>query len=299
MAKEKKKKGGGEEHGGGGMERWLLSYADFITLLMVFFVVLYAMSKVDVQKYAAMANSLSVVLTGQSASVLNTQGPSVVPGMSGQQVKEGPGENSANQAQLEEVKKVIGEFIKDQDKDAAKAQQAGNTTVTKLSDSIIIYEQERGLVISFKDTLLFASGSDELAPRAKTIINGVGVALRKIPNYIRVEGHTDNLPINSGRFASNWELSVLRAANVVHVLGESTGIEASRLSIVGYGEYRPLVPNEDNLTRAMNRRVDIVILKQKYDYFEPPKTADQSTDQSSANLTGNAAVQNTGAQKNT
>ncbi len=281
MAKSKKKKHEGGEEGGGGMERWLISYADFITLLMVFFVVLYAMSKVDTAKYQAMANSLSVVLAGQSSSVLNTQGPSIVPGISGQQVKESPGDMSANQAQLEEVKKLVGEFIKNQDQEAAKAQQAGNTNVTKLSDSIIIYEQERGLVISFKDTLLFASGSDELTPRAKNIISGVGAALNKIPNYIRVEGHTDNLPISNSRFSSNWELSVLRASNVVHVLGESAGIEPSRLSIVGYGEYRPLVPNEDNLTRAMNRRVDVVILKQKYDYFEPPKNVDSPSTQKS------------------
>lgn len=277
MARDKKKKHEGGEEGGGGMERWLISYADFITLLMVFFVVMYAMSKVDIAKYAAMANSLSVVLKGQSSSVLNSMGPSFVPGMSGQQTNQGQSDNSANQAQLEEVKKVVNEFIKKQDQEAARVQQAGNTNVTKLSDSIIIYEQERGLVISFKDTLLFASGSDELTPRARNIIGGVGAALKKIPNYIRVEGHTDNLPISNSRFPSNWELSVLRASNVVHVLSDSAGIEPSRLSIVGYGEYRPLVSNEDNLTRAMNRRVDIVILKQKYDYFEPPKNTGNGT----------------------
>lgn len=273
MAKKKKK--GGEGEGEGGMERWLISYADFITLLMVFFVVMYAMSKVDVQKYAAMANSLSVVLTGKSASVLDTAGPSVVPGVSGAQVKQGTAEMAANQAQLEEVKKVISDFIKNQDQEAAKAQKAGNTDVIKLSDNIIIYEQERGLVISFKDTLLFASGSDELTPRAKNIIAGVGNALVKLSNYIRVEGHTDNLPISNGRFASNWELSAARASNVLHVLEGS--IPADRLSVVGYGQYRPLVPNDDVLSRAMNRRVDIVILKQKYDYFEPPKMGEPTS----------------------
>lgn len=276
MAGSKKKKKGGEGEGEGGMERWLLSYADFITLLMVFFVIMYAMSKVDVQKYSAMANSLSVVLTGKSPSVLETAGPSVVPGVSGAQLKQGTAEMAANQAQLEEVRQVISDFIKNQDQEAAKSQNAGNTDVIKLSDNIIIYEQERGLVISFKDTLLFASGSDELTPRAKTIIAGVGNALIKLSNYIRVEGHTDDLPINNGRFASNWELSAMRAANVVHVLNETAGIPSNRLSIVGYGQHRPLVPNEDALSRAMNRRVDIVILKQKYDYFEPPKISESS-----------------------
>ena len=109
-----------------------------------------------------------------------------------------------------------------------------------------------------------------MTPQARSIIRQVGEALKDLPNYIRVEGHTDNLPIHTARFPSNWELSVLRASNVVHVLHDEGGIPPDRLSIIGYGEYRPLVPNEDDLSRAMNRRVDIVILKQKYDYFEPP-----------------------------
>jgi chemotaxis protein MotB len=90
-----------------------------------------------------------------------------------------------------------------------------------------------------------------------------------------VEGHTDDLPINTGKFPSNWELSALRASNVVHVLCEDAGIPAERLSIIGYGEYRPLVANEDKISRAMNRRVDIVILKKKYDYFEPAVSQSQ------------------------
>lgn len=265
MAKRKKNKGGGEE-GGGGMERWLLSYADFITLLMVFFIVMYAMSKVDINKYSAMANSLSVVLTGQTA-LLDAPGPSLAQGVSTPPRPEGQA-NSANQTQLEEVKKQIEEFIKAQEaENSSKA--GGETSSTKLSDYISIMEQERGLVISFKDTLLFPSSSDVLTAQATQIIKQVGLALSNIPNYIRVEGHTDNLPISTARFPSNWELSVLRATNVVHVLHEQSGIGPDRLSVIGYGEYRPLVPNEDIKSQAMNRRVDIVILKKKYDYFEP------------------------------
>lgn len=265
-SRRKKDKEGGEE-GGGGMERWLLSYADFITLLMVFFIVMYAMSKVDVEKYSAMANSLSVVLKGQAMSVLDAQGPSLVQGISGQQKTEGPGPTPARQGELQEIKKQIQEFIKAEEMQTSN-KDTGQTS-TKLSDYINIIEQERGLVISFKDNLLFASGSDELTLQAKMIIRQVGLSLVGIPNYIRVEGHTDNRPINTGKFPSNWELSVLRASNVVHILQSDAGIAPSRLSIIGYGEYRPLVANEDNMSQAMNRRVDIVILKKKYDYFEP------------------------------
>ncbi|MDD2585907.1 MAG: flagellar motor protein MotB [Syntrophomonadaceae bacterium] len=268
MARRRKKK---QESGEGGQERWLITYADLITLLMIFFVLMYTMSQVDARKYAAVANSLSVVLTGEAMSVLETQGPSLVDGISGQLLPEGPGAVPDNQGQLDEVKRMIAEFIKVEDLEASQAQAAGSTAIAKLSDYIVVYEQERGLVISFKDTLLFESGSDKLTPRAQNIIKQVGGALLGIPNYIRVEGHTDNLPINTGKFPSNWELSVLRASNVVHVLQEQASVPAERLSIIGYGEYRPLAPNDDALSRSMNRRVDIVILKKKYDYFEPPR----------------------------
>ena len=268
MARRRKKK---QESGEGGSERWLITYADLITLLMIFFVLMYTMSQVDARKYAAVANSISVVLKGEAMSVLETQGPSLVDGISGQLLPEGPGTVPDNQGQLDEVKRMIAEFIKVEDLEASQAQAAGSTAIAKLSDYIVVYEQERGLVISFKDTLLFESGSDKLTPRAQNIIKQVGGALLGIPNYIRVEGHTDNLPINTGKFPSNWELSVLRASNVVHVLQEQANVPAERLSIIGYGEYRPLAPNDDALSRSMNRRVDIVILKKKYDYFEPPR----------------------------
>lgn len=266
MSRRRKKQ---EPENEGGMERWLITYADLITLLMIFFILMYTMSQVDARKYAAVANSLSVVLTGQALSVLETQGPSLVEGISGQQMPEGPGAAPAQQGELDEVKRMIAEFIKTKDMEANQEASQGNAAVTKLSDHIIVYEQERGLVISFKDTLLFASASDQLTPRAQQIIQEVGKSLVGLPNYIRVEGHTDDVPINTSKFPSNWELSALRASNVVHVLNEDVDIPAERLSIIGYGEYRPLVANEDTVSRSMNRRVDIVILKKKYDYFEP------------------------------
>ena len=251
----------------GGMERWLITYSDLITLLMIFFILMYTMSQVDAKKYAAVANSLSMVLTGEALSVLDAAGPSLVDGLSGQELPETPGSITAQQGQLEDVKKQIQEFIR-----AESLKEKGEATggvSRRLGDYIIIMQQERGLVISIRDTVLFASGSDQLTPQAREIIKEVGTALVKIPNYIRVEGHTDNLPINTNRFPSNWELSVLRASNVVHVLQHDAGISPGRLSISGYGEYRPLVPNEDTDGRSVNRRVDIVILKQQYNYFEP------------------------------
>jgi chemotaxis protein MotB len=255
-----------------GMERWLLSYADFITLLMVFFILMYSLSKVDLEKYNAIANSLSVVLTGSSISPEDTKSSSITQGESAQNLSEKMNDELINQEQLEAVKKQIQDFI-DSDELNNISQTAGDTS-NKLGDNIEVIEQERGLVISIKDTLLFPSGSDELNPQARIIMKQLGSALTNIPNYIRVEGHTDNLQINTGKFPSNWELSVLRASTVVHVLQDEAGISPERLSITGYGEYRPKVPNINAANQSKNRRVDVVILKKKYDDFEP-STAQQ------------------------
>lgn len=250
-------------------ERWLLTYSDLITLLMVFFVVMFAISNVNAQKMQAVANSLSQVLTGKSPEILDTMGPSVIEGQAG--VKIQGASKDPGQGELETVRQQVAEYIKKQE------------ILSKgLSENVVILQQERGLVISLKDTLLFSSGSAVLTPQAREIIYAVGKTLTSIPNYVRVEGHTDNLPIHTAQFPSNWELSVLRATNVAHVLIEQSGLDPERVSASGYGEYRPLVPNTDAHSRSMNRRVDIVILKQKYDYFEPPKTETTTTEKTSA-----------------
>lgn len=276
----RRKKKGGHDEGDGGQDRWLITYSDLITLLLIFFILMYTMSQVNAQKYSAVANSLSMVLTGQAMSVLDTQGPSLIEGLSGKDTPQN--QDSAEQAQLEEVKKLVAEFIQAKDQEAEHG--TTNNQAIRLSEHIIVYEQERGLVISFKDALLFPSGSDQLTALARDIIAELGQTLVLLPNYIRVEGHTDDLPIKTNRFASNWELSVLRAATVVHVLSEAAHIPSERLAIIGYGQYRPLVPNESDAYRAMNRRVDIVILKKKYDYFEPPSLQEGVP-------SGNAAMQ--------
>lgn len=248
-----------------GMERWLLSYSDFITLLMVFFIMLYALSKVDVDKYNALAQSLSVVLTGSSIQEMKTPGPSLAPGVAGEQNLKQAQEILEAVGQLAEVQKQIDQFIQTDQNEVAGITMGESST--KLADYIDIIQQERGLVISIKDTLLFPSGSDELNPQARLVIIKLGTALQQIPNQLRVEGHTDDLSINTERFPSNWELSIARATTVLHVLQRDVGIQAQRLSVVGYGEFNPLVPNTNAANRSKNRRVDIVILKQKYAEF--------------------------------
>jgi chemotaxis protein MotB len=138
--------------------------------------------------------------------------------------------------------------------------------LNQLADYIDIIQQERGLVISIKDTLLFPSGSDELNPQARLVIIKLGTALQQIPNQLRVEGHTDDLSINTERFPSNWELSIARATTVLHVLQRVSDPSATSFR-GGYGEFNPLVPIRMPPIVLKTRRVDIVILKQKYAEF--------------------------------
>ncbi|HUX47169.1 MAG TPA: flagellar motor protein MotB [Desulfosporosinus sp.] len=247
-------------------ERWLLTYSDLITLLMIFFVVLYSMSKVDVQKFQAVAESLNRALSGGTPAKIELStsptGPAVI--LPGSQYK---ATNPATRATNINASQENGDIEK-MSIDAIKAKldkfAADNGIQTKLITSI----EERGLVVSIQETLLFESGSAEITARARDILEKITTVLASAPNQIKVEGHTDNLPIHTPQFASNWELSVIRSTNVVQIL-QRDGITPDRLSATGYGEYRPLSSNDTDAGRAKNRRIDLVILRSKYDVTEP------------------------------
>lgn len=248
-------------------ERWLLTYSDLITLLMIFFVVMYSMSKVDADKFQAVAESLSAALGGGTPAKMeiatSPSGPSFVESFntapkttepkdtSAQNQNAGAGNTDTENMTIEGIKQKLDKFAAD------------NGIQTKLISSI----EERGLVISIQDTLLFESGSADITPKAREVLEKIINVLAAAPNYIKVEGHTDNLPINTARFPSNWELSVLRATNVVHIMQGK--IATDRLSATGYGEYRPIAKNDTEAGRNLNRRVDLVILRSKFDATEP------------------------------
>ena len=227
-------------------ERWLLSYADFITLLMIFFIILYSMSAVDSKKYAQLAGSLNVSLNG-GEGVLNQS--IVMENVKSNDILE-------EKRKLEAVKKKIEEYLK----------------ANNLDKAVKLDLEERGLVISLKDTVLFDTGRAEILPDSMLKLIEIGNTLTSIDNYIRIEGHTDNIPINTRIYKSNWDLSVLRATNVVHLLINSSHIHPQRLSAIGYGEFRPLSDNSTPEGRSSNRRVDIVIIKNKYNETENNKT---------------------------
>lgn len=248
-------------------ERWLLTYSDLITLLMIFFVVMYSMSQVDANKFKAVAQSLNSALGGATPAKMEIStsptGPSFLESSNApskpSQTKDASEQNQNAGAGNVDTENMTIEAIKQKlDKFAAD-----NGIQTKLISSI----EERGLVISIQDTLLFESGSSDITPKAKEILDKIINVLAAAPNYVKVEGHTDNLPINTARFPSNWELSVLRATNVVHIM--QGRIATDRLSATGYGEYRPIAKNDSEAGRNLNRRVDLVILRSRYDLTEP------------------------------
>lgn len=232
MAKRKS-----ESHRKPNHERWLITYADLITLLMVFFIVMYAMSNVNAQKYQALASSLKSGFNQNSGTnmITNYKGESILNAMD-KKIKE-------DQA-LKEVQKKVMEYAKK----------------NNLDESIRLTLNERGLVISMIDNVLFNSGEAQLTIQARSILDHVVNIIDVLPNNILVEGHTDNVPISTERFPSNWELSTSRATEVVEFLVHRN-ISPRRLSAAGYSEYHPVVPNDSDENRALNRRVDIVILR--------------------------------------
>jgi len=235
-------------------ERWLLTYSDLITLLMIFFVVMYALSSLNARKFQAVAISLSKAMGG-GQSVMNEPGASFVPGVTGSILvnEEEAALDTEETSNLERIRKELQDYIDE----------------NGLNGKVTVNLEERGVVLSFQDVALFPLGSAQLTPDAKNLIVAIGQILKKAPHYLRVEGHTDDLPINTARFPSNWELSVARSTSVVQELINELKLTPELLSAAGYGEFRPKVPNETANSRQQNRRVDIVVLKSKYETAEP------------------------------
>jgi chemotaxis protein MotB len=228
-------------------ERWLVSYADFITLMFAFFTVLYASSTVDARKLASVVDSMQHVFAGEGAPPLT--GPPVE-----QHIVPPPLEPPG--ADLVVVRDALR-------KDLASEIEAGR---------VALEPDARGLVVSIQESGSFTTGSADLPPAAQQLIGHVADRLRALPNAIRVEGHTDDVPIQTSKYASNWDLSTARATRVVEYLIHARGVDPARLSAAGYAEFRPVVANDSPQNRARNRRTDIVILNTATRKAEEPST---------------------------
>ena len=247
-----------EEGHDGADERWLLSYADFITLLLALFMVLFALSTVDRNKFAEFRTGL-VSAFDSSANASPT-----VPGGTGLLSESSLVKSAGASKELHETRPAP--VTTQNPGDSAQTEAAAAAIKAKLNGKglgglVDIVETDRGLVIRLRtDKVFFSSGSAALAGQGASVVDTVGAALRPLPNQISVEGHTDNQPIHSAQYPTNWELSTDRAVTVLRRLAEDDGVNARHLEAAGYGDQRPIDPNDSDVNRARNRRVEIVVL---------------------------------------
>lgn len=239
-------------------ERWLVSYADFITLLFAVFVTLYAMSQTDKQKIeqvAASYRSAFGITVGASSGK-----PQVIPGTDNMPIpstKQQP-KNMENLKSKNDGSGKVQATKKDFKEMLVSLEKYFNTH--KAQDNINIAITHRGLVISLKEAGFFGSGNATVNPASFELLAKIAESLAPYSNPISFEGHTDTLPIRSSQFQSNWELSTARATNLAHYFMDHHGLAPEKVSITGYGEYRPVADNAMEEGRKQNRRVDIVLL---------------------------------------
>ncbi len=262
-------------------ERWLVSYADFITLLFAFFVVMYSISSVNEGKYRVLSDTLEAVFTDPARSKDPIQVGDLLRGEGKQTAEPKAKENPINVLELMPIEMPIPlppdilppelidnntpppvddeiiRTIKDISKQLNKA-----LADLIANDDVIIKQGEDWLELEMKSNVLFYSGEARLETTAVPIIGKVATILSTSANPIQVEGFTDNNPINTPKFPSNWELSAARAASVVHLL-DRYGLDPSRMSAIGYGEFQPIADNSTEEGRQKNRRVVLVVLGKK------------------------------------
>ncbi|MBI3808636.1 MAG: OmpA family protein [Nitrospirae bacterium] len=225
-------------------ERWLVSYADFITLLFAFFVVMYSISSVNEGKFRTVSDSIKAALH-PVVSPSSTLTPFTIGQNKALALK--PTIEDAKEPAVRRLRQIM-RSLKDE---------------THL-EIIQLKELTNGdIVLTLPDTVLFRSGESVLRPEARPFIEAISEVLIELDRHVRVEGHTDNVPISTVQFPSNWELSATRAVTVVRTLSEQYGVQASHLTAVGHADSRSITDNLTPENRAKNRRVEIVVLERK------------------------------------
>lgn len=246
-------------------ESWLIPYADILTLLLALFIVLFASSNIDSQRFQQMMSSFSTVLTG-GAGVLEMG--TIVPigeefghaGRNGEQFGDPSRSSRSGQQELTELqKKVQEETVQlEQLKQNLDTYIAENELSSQLSTEL----NNLQLVLRISDNALFASGSAEIREEARGLALAIADMLTAYPQYeVIVSGHTDNVPIHNARFRDNWDLSTARALNFMKILLSNGDVDPARFSSVGYGEFRPIADNDTPEGRAQNRRVEVAIIR--------------------------------------
>jgi len=225
-------------------ERWLVSYADFITLLFAFFVVMYSISSVNEGKFRTVSESIKAALHPIVSTPSTT-----LPFTIGQNraLTVNPAIEGAKEPAVRRLRQIMRSLKNETHFEIIELKELTNGDI----------------VLTLPDTVLFRSGESTLRPEARPFIQAISEVLIELDRHIRVEGHTDNVPITTAQFPSNWELSATRAVTVVRVLSEQYGVQGDHLTAVGHADSRPLADNLTPENRAKNRRVEIVVQERR------------------------------------
>ncbi|NGZ76072.1 OmpA/MotB family protein [Saccharibacillus alkalitolerans] len=246
-------------------ERWLITYADLLTLLLIFFVIMYGVSTIDAEKYEAVSSSLQT--TFQSGTNILDGGPKIV-GDNGQQLpgtkgnaqggatddeQQGQDEPTARELQFREQERQLASFLQ-----TIQSYVADNG----LADQIFVADKPQGISITLSDRFLFDVGRADLKEGATGILDRLAALFGTVDATISIEGHTDNQPITGGRYADNWELSGDRALSVLRYFIDARGLDPTQFQYAGYADTRPVGDNSTPQGRQQNRRVEITVLRQ-------------------------------------
>ncbi|MBP1992678.1 flagellar motor protein MotB [Paenibacillus eucommiae] len=251
MSRRSKKK---EEHVN--HERWLITYADLITLLLVFFIIMYAMSKIDVEKYTVLSQTLNLQFASGDSILEKGKGISgqltPIDGDAEDKDKDKTNENKEEQEnikkekELEDLLRKINTYVKEQN----------------LQTQVSATNTNRGVAITLNDLFLFDLGKADLKPASFPILQKLASLFPTLDSTISIEGHTDNLPLSSGsQLIDNWGLSGARSLSVLRYFKNTAGLDDSKFITTGYGDTKPKVPNDSDENRAKNRRVEIIVLR--------------------------------------
>ncbi len=242
-------------------DRWMVSYADFITLLFAFFVVMYSISSVNEGKYKTLSDSL-----GEAFSNKEQQGNEIAPiqiGTLPTTIQPIPLENPTT-VEVEERRELSEEILKERKQLSQVSGQFEQVLAPFIQDNLVsVKKNDYWIELEMNSEMLFLSGEAELSKKAIPVLKKIVEVINPLPNMINIEGHTDNIPIDNIKFRSNWDLSSARATSVVHEFVKE-GINPPRLSAIGYGEFHPIGDNKIEAGRFKNRRVVLVLMSQAF-----------------------------------
>jgi chemotaxis protein MotB len=242
-------------------DRWMVSYADFITLLFAFFVVMYAISSVNEGKYKTLSNSIGVAFSDKAQQ--DNESDSIETGNLPTTIQPIPLENPATE-DVEKRRELSEEILKERKQLAEVSEQFEQVLAPFIDDKLVsVKKNDYWIELEMNSEMLFLSGEAELSKRAIPALKKIAEVIKPLPNMVNIEGHTDDVPIENVKFRSNWDLSSARATSVVHEFVKE-GINPLRLAAIGYGEFHPIGDNKITEERFKNRRVVLVLMSQAF-----------------------------------